>query len=339
MNCPKCGKELIIGSTLCPDCDVLPEPKKNKPRKLSNQGKLIIAGFVAVLLVIFTIVLCVVMSGYKVEGIENGNSVNLSYAQKIGKSIYYSDGSQIYSIDKKFKKTEVIDSGKDIYCLNEFDGNLYYIKDNVLCKYSPKKRVISEIMGFPDGKKANVIGKSNEKIYFGIEGEVYCFEAETSKMQLIYKGDAVISDNVIYLFSEGSVQKINLSNGKKKVLCEAGQFEKPSFVVGNNIYVVDYKDMNIFTVNKKNGERKLVFKSSEHPKISDVSKVNYYSGDLLFTSKDGIYKIDVKTGKEKLLDETGYVNSICVVDKKIFCRQFDGELYFLNMSGKVLFKQ
>ena len=338
MTCPKCGKELIIGSTLCPDCDVFEEPKKPK-KKLSNRGKLIIVMLLSVLIISALVWAISYASGFKVEGEENGNGINMSYAEKIGNHFYYSDGDELCGIDERFKNSELIDKGGEIFCLNEVEGDLYYVKDNVLCRYSPEKRVKSELLKLSAEKEVSVIGNNKNSIYFLIDGSVYVFDIKTSALKGFCGGNAVISANKMYVFNDGKVERINISNGERVTICPADEFEKPIFVSGSKIFVVNYKEMKIYTVNKKNGERTEIFNSADYEKISDVSKMNYHSGQLLLTGEDGIYKVNIKSGKTTFLGETGYVNSISVVDNKIFSRRYEGASYFTNLSGKVLYKE
>jgi len=92
--CPKCGKELIIGSTLCTDCDVLEENKQKPRRKLSKQGKMILGAVGAVLILVLIVCLSVFAMSFRIRGEENGNGINLSYAEKIENTFYYSDERQ-----------------------------------------------------------------------------------------------------------------------------------------------------------------------------------------------------------------------------------------------------
>jgi len=336
--CPKCGKELIIGSTLCTDCDVLEENKQKPRRKLSKQGKMILGAVGAVLILVLIVCLSVFAMSFRIRGEENGNGINLSYAEKIENTFYYSDGGNLCSVDKRFKNSEVIDNGGEIYCLNECNKALYYIKDNVLCKYDPDKRVKSEIIKLPSEQKTKVLAKGKNDLYFAISGGIYKFSAKQNQLTETAKGEGVISGDKIYLFENDGIYKTKLSGGEKELLCGKGEFEKPLFIKGRHIYVVDYKEMKVYTINKNNGKKELVMSCADYEKISDVSKVNISGKYLLVCGADGIYKVNIKNGKSKLLGETGYVNSICVEDGFIFSRRFEGASYFSDMSGKIRYK-
>lgn len=338
MTCPKCGKELLIGSTLCPDCDVLEIPPKQKKR-LSKRGKLIILSFLSAILLSVTLWVISYVSGFGADGVQNANALNMSCAEKIGNEFYFSDGDELFGIDGRFKNTELIDKGSDIYCLYNADGELYYVKNKVLCKFSPKKRVKTEILKLNAEKEISVVGSSKKAIYYSFDDGIYLFDKETSQIKPYCKGDAVIANNKLYVFSGGVAEKVDMSSGERVTICNIPQFDKPVFVKNNDIYVINYKEMKVYTINIKNGEREAVFNPADYENISDVSKMNYCNGFFFFTGEDGIYKVNARSGKSELLGDTGYVNSISIVDNKIFSRRYEGASYFSNMNGKILYKE
>lgn len=339
MTCPKCGKELIIGSTLCPDCDVFETPPKNKTkRKLSKRGKRIIlfsSMVCAIILLIFAISYAL---GFVADGEENGNGLNLSYSVKISGDFYYSDGSTLFGTDKKFKNHEIIDKGGQIWALNEYFGELFYVKDDVLCKFSPKKRVKTDILKLPSEKSVALIGKNRAGIYFQIGTDIYFFDASANSISKLSGGEGVIKKGALYVFENKSVYKIKLFDGMREKICSVGDFEKPVFVSGNDIYCINYKEMTVFTLNRKNGERNEIFTCKGHDKISDVSKLNFDGKHLYFTGADGIYKFNIKNGESIAFTETGYVSNICINENRIFLRKFEGASYYTDLSGKVLYK-
>ncbi len=336
MTCPKCGKELIIGSTLCPDCDVLEQPPKPR-RKLSKRGKKILTGIGSVLLLIIIFFIVSAILDYRVVGTENGNGLNLSYAAEVDGDYYFSDGKTLYGLGSRFKSREVIDKGGEIYALNDLYGTLYYVKDNVLCRYSPAKRVKAEIIGLGGEEDISVIGKSKKGIYFQSGEQIRYFDIDNSEIYTILTGDGVIGSGRIYVFSGNEVKSIALSEKEAEILCQANEFEKPVFVSGRNIFCINYKEMTVFTIDRKSGERKEVFNCKEHSEISDVTKLNFDGKYLYFTAADGIYKYNIKSGETSGLLETGYVGSICIENNRIFSRRFDGASYFSDLSGKILY--
>lgn len=336
MTCPKCGKELIIGSTLCPDCDVLEQPPKPR-RKLSKRGKKILAGIGSTLLLIIIISVLSAVLDYRVVGTENGNGLNLSYAAEVDGDYYFSDGTTLYGIDSRFKNKEVIDKGSEIYALNEFYGTLYYVKDNVLCRYSPGKRVKAEVIGLGGEDNVSVIGKSKKGMYFQAGNQIKYFDIDINKIYTLLTGEGVIGNGRIYVFSGNEVKSIMLYEKETESLCQANEFEKPVFVSGRNIFCINYKEMTVFTINCKSGERKEIFNCKEHNKISDVTKLNFDGKYLYFTGTDGIYKYNIKKGEISGLLETGHVGSICIENNRIFSRRFEGTSYFSDLSGKILY--
>ena len=336
MTCPKCGKELIIGSTLCPDCDVFEEPPKAR-RRLSRRGKRILISAGAAILLIILFAVTGRLLQYRVKGAENGNGINLSYAENVNGDFYYSVDGTLYGCDSRFKKTEVIDKGGEIYALNDFFGELYYVKDSVLCRYNPQKRVKTDILKLPHDKNLALIGKSKRGMYFQIGENIHFLDMKTDEIYALCKGEGVIGGGKLYVFENENVTFTPVGGGEKEILCKKGEFEKPVFISGGKIYCINYKEMTVFTIDRRSGEKNIIFKSSEHSGISDVSRFNFDGKNLYFTGVDGIYRYNIKNGEINRMTETGYVNSICMEAGKIFCKSPEGESYFADLSGKILF--
>ena len=96
MNCPKCGKELLIGSEVCPDCDLTQKKEVKKRRKLTRFGKLFIISLCAVAAAICAISAVSAAKRASVHGAVNGNFANGSCAAETSSNYYYSDCEALY---------------------------------------------------------------------------------------------------------------------------------------------------------------------------------------------------------------------------------------------------
>lgn len=342
MNCPKCGKELIIGSTLCPDCDVFENKddgtqKRKKRRRLTKQGKIIIGGFSILLLIIIGVVACNLLKSPVVSGIENGNFLSGSVMECINNDYFYTVGDLLCGANKKLDSTEIIDKavGGEVYSLTECDGNLYYIKNNVLCRYSPKKRVKSDLVKMPSDGRACAVGKSRDEIYFIIDNCTYRYDIGANSFEKKYNYPCVINNGDIFLYKDDGIYKGNIKSGDLTHLCKKSKFEIPAFSVGETVYSIDCEKMSVIAINRNSGEKEVAFQCSEHEKISDVLKLNTDGKNFYFIGSDGIYMRDIKGGEIVPTGKKGFVNTIAVAGEKMYCRDATGKAFICDLAGNV----
>jgi len=345
MNCPKCGRELLIGSTLCPDCDIVNDindgkiPRKRK-RKLTKIGKIIIGAFGGVVLLILICILANHFAGYKVLPIENGNGLSGAVAEYVKNEYFYSTGDALYGTNKKIKEHEIIDKAPsgEIYSLVECNKNLYYIKNGVLCLYSPGKRIKKDLVKLPSVNRARVVSKSEYCFYFIVDNMTYRYDIQTNNISKEYDYPALYDGNEVFIFKSDGIYKTNTKKGITDKISDVGEFEIPAFILDNVLYTIDQKAMTVMAVSKKTGEKKTVFDCKEHTSISDVAKLNTDGEKFYLVGSDGVYTRGLSEGLVSETEKKGFVNAVAISKDKMFCRDAAGNSYICDLNGKILYE-
>ncbi|MBO4897279.1 MAG: hypothetical protein J5590_03175 [Clostridia bacterium] len=341
MNCPKCGRELLIGSNVCPVCDVNQEQNTEKTvkqgKRLTKAGKMIF-GLLA-LLIVFIISLSVILSlrGNIIKGAGNGNYnyLNGGAAVQNGNKVYFVSGETLYASDKKLSEKQKLDSGKTIGNLVFESGCLYYTKDKTVYEYNPKTRRINPLN--PLGEEAvTVSGFSNKSIFYNDNGYVTKLDLSKKTYDNRVKGMGVFDKGKLYFIEGSNLFCWNAKNNNKDTIATVETNVIPVFVKSGRIYCYDRKDLKLFSIGIKDGNRIEEINTSELENISEIEHVNIFKDFYILQGQDGIYRMDPNSKEIKKIFDIDFVGSpIIILEDGIFLSKSDGSVCIGDINGKI----
>ena len=341
MNCPKCGRELIIGSDLCPVCDVAnePAPEKNKQgKKLTKVGK-IVFGFLSLLL-LFLIVLfvCLSIKGNTVNGPGNGNYLNGGLAVEKGNRIYYSTVNELYVSNKKLSDKQLLDTGGEIKNLVYAGRCLYYTKDKKIYEYNTKTGRLNSLSDL-EGDTTTVAGFSNKCIYYNDGSYVKKLSLDTKEFDNRAKGTGVFDKGKLYFIYNSELFCLNPKTNAKDKIATVDPYITPAFVKSGRVFCYEQKDQNLISISIKDGNTIEELSTAELEDISDIEHINYYKDYFLLRGESGIYRVDPNSKEVKKLFDIDYVESpIIVLNDRIFLCTPDGSAFIGDTNGKIKYK-
>lgn len=339
MNCPECGAKCLIGSNVCPICDMLTdEEKQNQIIKILQRKKRIKFLFFSIicLVVISLIMICLVyISKGKIHGINNGNAKNENLLVSNINSYYYSTIDTLYSNNKKFNSPEVIDSTtREITDLCFTGGSLYYIKDNKLCKYNPKTRKIKTLT--KTDSVFSIAGYSEREIYYNIGSSLYKFVLKTETLTKIVDGYGLFSNNNdLFILYNNSLYEYNIKDKSRKQICNVEKYTIPAYIFDGNIVCYDYKNCNMISVNIETSAIKESLKTEDFENISDIAHLNIYKSYIFLRGENGLYRYNRSNADYVMLSSLGYIKYVLTTDDILYTVAHDNSAYFSDFDGKI----
>ena len=341
MNCPKCGRELLIGSNVCPDCDITGEEKTEKSvkqgKKLTKAGKLIFGflGFLLVLLLAF-IVFCSIR-GNIIKGAGNGNYnyLNGGVAVQKGNKVYFVEGDTLYASGKKLSDKQELDSGGKIGNLVYANRCLYYTKDKMIYEYNPKARRINPLQAL-GSDTVTVAGFSEKCIFYNDNGYVTKYDFGKKTYDNRVKGMGVFDKGKLYFIDGSNIFSWNAKNNRKDTIAAVEPSITPVFVKSGRIYCYDRKDLKLFSIGIKDGNTIEEINTADLENISEIEHINYYKDYFILQGQDGVYKMDPNSKETKKIFDIDFVESpIIALDDGIFLIKSDGSVYIGDINGKI----
>lgn len=337
MNCPKCGRELIIGSNLCPVCDVSntqePEKSSKQVKKLTKAGKFVFGALLSLILLIVAFCVALSLRGHIIDGSGNGNYLNGGLAVYAGKHLYYSTEKELCCSDKKLSGKEVIDTGNAIGNLVFENGCLYYTKDGRICEYNPKSRKIKPVCATE--ADAMVAGFSDKYIFYNDNGCISKLSLDSKRYDKYAYGIGVFDRNKLYYIENSELFRMNPKTYEKSKIATVENYITPVFVKSGRVYCCDQKEQKLISIGIKEGDMREEFSTSDFQNISDVEHVNYCKGYFLLRGENGVYRFAQDSKETVLLYDVGYVKSTIVSDNAIFIYTPDGSAYIADIKGNI----
>lgn len=340
MNCPECGSELLIGSEVCPVCDVISEEEKQK-QKIEQQKKernKKIVFFSVLSLVVVTVLLFGLshISKRIIRGNFNGNSMNENLLVVNKGRYYYSTTDTLYSNNKNFTEPQIIDSTEgSITDLCFSNGSLYYIKNGTLCKYDPKTRKIKTLAKI-EGDAA-VAGYSEKAVFYNIGESFYMFSAQSETLEKVTDGKGIFCSGDLYVLHDNDLYEYNLKNKTGNKVCTLEKYTVPAYFKDGHIFCYNYKNLSMISIDKDTCEKIEVLKTDNFENISDITHLNIYKSYIFLRGESGIYRYNRENGDLVMLSSLGYMKYILLGDDVLYTVSHDNSAYFSDFDGRVKF--
>lgn len=340
MNCPNCGKELLINSDVCPECDVFEDKSREVPvkkaKKLTAFGRWFIAGALVVVLLAAALLFLGHLSRVRLHGIENGNIINNSLFYEGKNSYYYSTVEKLFCANKRFSDEEVIDSSEkgSISEIIERNNCLYYIKDKRIYQYNPKTRKIIGLDSVDKGV-CSLVGYSYYDIYYSYADGLYRLSTKDLSFTKITEGTPVIGDNEVYVFDNRAAYLLDIKTLSRTPVLTVKDNVSPAFIKNERLFCYNYKESEIISIGLREGDTRVEFVAEEHNNISDVLHANLCESFLFLRGENGIYRYDMQTKETAFLEEIGYMQFILAGEGVLYTVSLDNFAFFSDLSGRV----
>lgn len=270
--------------------------------------------------------------------------------------IYFSnpyDNGKLYVMSSNLTNIRKLYDKKTVY-LNADSNYIYYVLANNT-KENNKKGMLpfsnsgvyrikqngTELKAFTGNPSAylllqgNYIYSQQYRIDDGIALYRYKIDGtDENKLQSKTAFVASVSDNTLYYTgttNDRNLYSQDLENFKSKVISE-GSYLYPIFVEDKLYYIDTTKNNNIYISNREDFKPSLLVKHNcTTYNITNSGKYLYY---LVSDKKvKGLYRMDLDTGKEKLLKK-GSFKQISVTENYVFFNDHDNSnTYFLVTDG------
>lgn len=335
MNCPKCGKELLIGSEVCPDCDLTQKKEVKKRRKLTRFGKLFIISLCAVAAAICAISAVSAAKRASVHGAVNGNFANGSCAAETSSNYYYSDGEALYYNNKRFSAEERIDKGSKLYNVIYTNDCAFYTKDGTLYQFNPKTRKIKSLYIFDS--EYTVAGYSNKEIYFSSDSGVYKYLISGGSFEKLISTPGILYKNKIYTVEGTALCSYNRKTLARKEIAQLPQHTILSFVQKGRVFCCSKSDMSLISVPISGGEIRSEMTANGLKNVSDITRLNTYSGSFFISGEKKLMKYVPSSGECTPFENCGYVQSTASLKSALYLVSPGENAFFCDENGNIKF--
>lgn len=334
MNCPKCGKELLIGSDVCPDCD-LTQKEVKKRKKLTKFGKLFIISLLAVVAAILATSAANAVKRSAVRGSVNGNFANGSCAAETKNSYYYSDGEALYCNNKRFSAEERIDKGIELNNVIYTNNCAFYTKDGTLYQFNPKTRKIKSLYVF--GENYIIAGYSNKEIYFSSDSGVYRFSISDGSFDKLISTPGILYKNKIYTVEGSMLCSYKRKSLVKKEIARLPQHTVLSFVQKGRVFCYSKSDMSLISVSVSGSDLRSEMTSDGLKNVSDITRLNTFSGNYFITGEKKLVKYVPSSGECIPFESCGYVQSTAALKSVLYLVSPGENAFFCDENGNIKF--